>query len=441
MRVCVVGSGGREHALAHVLARTADVVVSPGNPGMAAPIEVSDVPVEEVEADLFVVGPEAPLVAGLADELRDRGKAVLGPGADGALLEGSKVFMKEVLRAAGVPTARYAAFDTMEVDAALSYLETLPGPWVIKTDGLAAGKGVLVARSVEEARDDVKAKLSGAAFGDAGRHVVIEEGLHGEECSLLVLCDGTRAVPLVPAQDFKRIGDGDTGPNTGGMGSYAPMSRVDATEVGHLVDTAVLPLVGELRRRGIEYRGVLYAGLMLTAEGPRVIEYNVRFGDPEAQVVLPLLAADPAELFLRVATGELDPARPPRFHAAAAVCVVLASEGYPEKPRTGETIDGLRPDGQSVADVEGAVVFHAGTGRHKPDEPFYTAGGRVLGVTAVAPTLAEARRRAYAAAEPIEWDGMQMRRDIAEAAAIAAPAPAAPAPAAPSTAGWPGGAR
>ena len=225
MRVCVVGSGGREHALAYVLARTADVVVTPGNPGMAAPITVTDVPVEEVEADLYVVGPEAPLVDGLADRLRSAGKAVMGPGADGALLEGSKAFMKEVLSAAGVPTARFATFDALESAAALRYLETLPGPWVIKTDGLAAGKGVLVARTLDEARADVTAKLSGSSFGDAGRHIVIEEGLAGVECSLLVLCDGTRAIPLVPAQDFKRIGDGDAGPNTGGHGRLRADAR------------------------------------------------------------------------------------------------------------------------------------------------------------------------------------------------------------------------
>ncbi|HEY6428518.1 MAG TPA: phosphoribosylamine--glycine ligase, partial [Acidimicrobiales bacterium] len=285
MRVCVVGSGGREHALAHVLARTADVVVTPGNPGMAAPIEVTDAPVEEVAADLYVIGPEAPLVAGLADRLRSEGRAVMGPGADGALLEGSKAFMKEVLRAAGVPTAGFAAFDSLELDDALAYLETFDGPWVIKTDGLAGGKGVLVARSLDEARDDVRAKLSGTSFGDAGRTVVIEESLAGEECSLLVLCDGTRAVPLIPAQDFKRVGDGDAGPNTGGMGSYAPMPHVGGDVVGMLMADAVLPLVEELQRRGIEYRGVLYAGLMLGGDGVKVIEYNVRFGDPEAQVV------------------------------------------------------------------------------------------------------------------------------------------------------------
>jgi phosphoribosylamine--glycine ligase len=417
VRVCVVGSGGREHALALTLARTADVVVTPGNPGMAPPITVADAPVEDVEADLYVIGPEAPLVAGLADTLRARGKAVFGPGADGALLEGSKAFMKEVLGAAGVPTARFATFDALEDKKALAYLETMPGPWVIKTDGLAAGKGVLVAHTIEDARADVRAKLSGAAFGDAGRHVVIEEGLEGEECSLLVLCDGTRAVPFVPAQDFKRVGDGDSGPNTGGMGAYAPMPHVRAADVGHIMGTAVLPLVEELRRRSIDYRGVLYAGLMLTHDGPKVIEYNVRFGDPEAQVVLPLLASDPAELLLAVARGALDEVSPPAFADAAAVCVVLASAGYPESPRLGDEIEGLRPDGQSVADVAGATVFHAGTGRHSADGPFHTAGGRVLGVTAVAPTLAEARDHAYAAAAPIEWEGMQLRHDIAARAA------------------------
>jgi phosphoribosylamine--glycine ligase len=420
VRVCIVGSGGREHALAHTLARTADVVVTPGNPGMAAPITVAEAPVEDIEADLYVVGPEAPLVAGLADNLRARGKAVVGPGADGALLEGSKAFMKEVLRAAGVPTARFATFDALEASDALAYLETMPGPWVIKTDGLAAGKGVLVAHTIEDARADVTAKLSGAAFGDAGRNVVIEEGLVGEECSLLVLCDGTRAVPLVPAQDFKRIRDGDAGPNTGGMGAYAPMPQVRDADVDRLMDTAVLPLVEELRRRGVDYRGVLYAGLMLTAEGPKVIEYNVRFGDPEAQVVLPLLASDPAALLLAVADGALDEAAPPAFADAAAVCVVLAAPGYPESPRIGDDIEGLTPNGQSVAAVPGTTVFHAGTARHGATGPFHTAGGRVLGVTAVAPTLAEARANAYAAAAPIEWEGMQLRHDIAAQAAASA---------------------
>ncbi len=414
MRVCVVGSGGREHALAHALARTSDVVVTPGNPGMAAPIEVTDEPVEDVEADLYVVGPEAPLVDGLADRLRSRGRHVLGPGADGALLEGSKGFMKEVLDAAGVPTARFRTFDAMQVDDALAYLRTLPGPWVVKTDGLASGKGVLVARTLDEADADLTAKLAGSSFGEAGRNIVIEEGLVGEECSLLVLCDGTRAVPLVPAQDFKRIGDGDTGPNTGGMGSYAPMRGVGPDEVEAIMEVAVRPLVAELRRRGIEYRGVLYAGLMLTGAGPKVIEYNVRFGDPEAQVVLPLLASDPAGLLLAAATGALDEVPSPVFHDAAAVCVVLATPGYPERPRPGDTIAGLSPSGQLAVPAEGVTVFHAGTSR-RGEGPFHTAGGRVLGITAVAPTLAAARVAAYDAAEGIDWDGRQMRHDIAAA--------------------------
>ena len=417
MRVCVVGSGGREHALAHVLARTSEVVVTPGNPGLAPPIQVTSAPVEEIEADLFVIGPEAPLVDGLADRLRARGHAVMGPGADGARLEGSKAFMKEILAAAGVPTARFGTFGVGQADEALAYLRGLPGPWVVKTDGLAAGKGVLVAHTIEEAQADVEAKLSGASFGEAGRRIVIEEGLAGEECSLLVLFDGTAAVPLLPAQDFKRAGDGDQGPNTGGMGAYAPMPHVAAGQVDSIMATAVEPLIAELQRRGIDYRGVLYAGLMLGPDGPKVIEYNVRFGDPEAQVVLPLLSSDAAELFMAVATGTLNRIPSPAFSPGAAVCVVLAAPGYPEHPRTGDIIRGLTSSGQSTDPVDGVTVFHAGTSRPDPAGPFRTAGGRVLGVTALAPTLGAARANAYAALEPIGWDGMLVRGDIAAAAA------------------------
>jgi phosphoribosylamine--glycine ligase len=419
VKVCVVGSGGREHALAHVLSRTAEVVVTPGNPGMAAPITVTAAPPSEIEADLVVIGPEAPLVDGLADRLRAEGRAVMGPGADGALLEGSKAFMKEVLADAGVPTARFAAFEASQGADAVAYLDTLPGPWVIKTDGLAAGKGVLVARTMDEARADVAAKLSGASFGEAGRRIVIEEGLAGEECSLLVLFDGTTAVPLLPAQDFKRIGDGDRGPNTGGMGAYAPMPHISGAQVDDIMAIAVEPLLAALQRRGIDYRGVLYAGLMLGDDGPKVIEYNVRFGDPETQVVLPLLASDVAELFMAVATGTLGRLAAPVFSGDAAVCVVLASPGYPEQPRTGGTIHGLTASGQSTAAIDGATVFHAGTARPEAAGPFTTAGGRVLAVTAVAPTLGAARTNAYAALEPIGWDGMLVRGDIAAAVATA----------------------
>jgi phosphoribosylamine--glycine ligase len=422
VNVCVVGSGGREHALARALARSADVVVTPGNPGMAAEglpgrIEISARPAEEIPADLVVIGPEVPLVDGLADRLRSMGRSVVGPGADGAQLEGSKALMKQLLAEAGVPTASFGVFD--QIEPALRYLRSLPGPpWVVKTDGLAAGKGVLVAGSLSEAEADVVAKLSGEAFGDAGRRVVVEEGLAGPECSLLALCDGRRAVPLSPARDFKRLGTHGTGPNTGGMGSYSPIEDLSPAMVGELMDTAVEPLLAALGHRGIEYRGVLYAGLMLTEAGPKVLEYNVRLGDPETQVVLPRLAGDVAGLLKAVADGALGTADAPCFVDDAAVCVVLAAAGYPGTVRSGDPIGGLGADGQLAVPREGVTVFHAGTAR-AGDGPFVTAGGRVLGVTAVAPTVDAARRRAYEAAEAIHWPGMLMRRDVAEQAAMA----------------------
>lgn len=417
MRVCVVGSGGREHALALALARHAEVVVTPGNPGIGGdpdvPVTSTAAPPADIDADLYVIGPEQPLVDGLADRLRAAGHRVFGPGADGARLEGSKAFMKEVLEAARVPTARHGVFD--DLDDARRFLRSLPGPWVVKTDGLAAGKGVLVARTLEEAEADVAAKFDGA-FGDAGRRVVIEEGLSGPECSLLVLCDGRRAVPLVAAQDAKRVGDGDTGPNTGGMGAYAPVPGL-ADDIGGLMAGTVEPVVAELVRRGIDYRGVLYAGLMLTDEGPKVLEFNVRFGDPETQVVLPLFDGDLAALLGAVAEGDLPACVDGREVAAStgdsAVCVVLASRGYPTAPETGDAISGLDRHGQLAAPIDGVTVLHAGTRRETPDGPFLTAGGRVLAVTAVAADLAEARRRVYEAVSTIEWPGMLYRRDIA----------------------------
>jgi phosphoribosylamine--glycine ligase len=422
--VCVVGSGGREHALAVVLGRTAEVVVTPGNPGMAGrtaeghTITCTATPPEEVAADLFVIGPEVPLVEGMADRLRARGHLVFGPGADGARLEGSKAFMKELLDKAGVPTARWASFD--DLAGATSYLRSLPGPYVIKTDGLAAGKGVLVADSLTEAESDIDAKLSGDAFGAAGRQVVVEEGLNGPECSLLVLCDGERLVPLAPAQDSKRLGDLDRGPNTGGMGAYSPVPSVDGPMVGHLVDEAVAPLVAALRARGIDYRGVLYAGLMLTPAGPKVLEFNVRFGDPETQVVLARLDGDLTGLLAAAAAGRMTTV--PRFTGDAAVCVVMASEGYPESPRTGDAIVGL----DAASCLPGVTVHHAGTAPAPPspgaaDGTVVTAGGRVLGVTALGDTLAEARSRAYRGVSAISWPGAHARSDIARAAIGKAP--------------------
>jgi phosphoribosylamine--glycine ligase len=417
-----VGSGGREHALAAALARTADVVVTPGNPGITgrsaeghAITSVANPP-EEIEADLFVIGPEAPLVDGLADRLRAQGRLVFGPGADGARLEGSKAFMKELLAEAGVPTARFGVFT--EVGPAVAFLRSLEGPWVVKTDGLAAGKGVLVTGSLAEAEADVAAKLSGDAFGAAGRRVVVEEGLVGPECSLLVLCDGERLAPLAPAQDFKRRDDGDRGPNTGGMGAYSPVPSVDDDLVASLVDESVAPLVVALRARGIDYRGVLYAGIMLTPSGPKVLEFNVRFGDPETQVVLPRFDGDLAALLAETAAGAL--ATTPHFVPDAAVCVVMASEGYPEAPRTGDRISGLG----AASAVPGVTVFHAGTAIDAAGD-LVTSGGRVLGVTGLGGTLGEARSRAYAGVAAIDWPGAQRRSDIA-LGALAGPAPPAP---------------
>jgi len=428
LRVLVVGSGGREHALAHVLAGSAavdGVICAPGNPGMATvgdcvPVAAADPEAvaglaEKVSADLVVVGPEVPLVAGVVDAVEARGRLAFGPRAAAARLEGSKAWMKNVLEIAGVPTARYGAFTAGGQEAALRFLDTLSDVFVVKTDGLAAGKGVVVTTDRAEAGEAVRAYLSGEAFGAAGRTVVIEEGLSGPELSLLVLCDGERAVPLAPAQDFKRIGEGDTGPNTGGMGAYSPVPAVGPEVIEEVMARAVAPTLEVLGRLGAPYRGVLYAGLMLTPDGPKILEYNVRFGDPECQVVVPRLASDLAAHLAEAAAGRLE--TPLRWRDEAAVTVVLASEGYPAAPRTGDVITGLA----AAAAVPGVTVFHAGTAPSigdpggRPGE-VRTAGGRVLNVTALGATLAEARSRAYEAAGKISWPGVQYRRDIAAAA-------------------------
>ena len=403
MRVCVVGSGGREHALAHVLGHHHDVVVAPGNPGIPGSVDMSP---SEIDADLFVIGPEAPLVDGLADRLRAAGQLVFGPGADGARLEGSKAWMKEVLVEAGVSTAAHGTFS--DEAAALAFLDTMDGLFVVKTDGLAAGKGVVVTTDRAEAVDAVRSYLSGDAFGDAGRTLVIEEGLTGPELSVLAICDGHDAVALAPAQDFKRLGDGDAGPNTGGMGAYSPVPLATSATVNDLMDTAVRPTLAALRARGIDYRGVLYCGLMYTPTGPRVLEYNVRFGDPETQVVLPRLTSDLGVLLAAAATGDLaGRADQPTFDDGAAVTVVCASENYPTAPRTGDPIQGLA----DASAIDGVSVFAAGVGDR--DGCLVTTGGRVLTVTGQGPTVSEARRRAYEAVSVISWPGMQYRTDIA----------------------------
>lgn len=404
MKVCVVGSGGREHALAYVLGRSSEVIVTPGNAGI--PGSVSEPP-EEIDADLFVIGPEAPLVEGLADRLRGAGHLVFGPGADGARLEGSKAWMKDLLVEAGVPTARHAAFT--EVDPAHHFLATMEPPYVVKTDGLAAGKGVVVTDSEAQARHTVEDYLSGAAFGDAGRTLVIEEGLTGPELSVLAVCDGTRAVLLPPAQDYKRVGEGDSGPNTGGMGAYSPVAFAGPEVLEAVMGDFVEPTLAALRRRGIDYRGVLYAGLMATPDGLRLLEYNVRFGDPECQVVITRLESDLASLLAEAAAGRL--VTDPVVSREPVVTVVCASAGYPTEPRTGDVISGLEEAGA----MRGVKVFCAGVKRDETGS-LVTGGGRVLNVTARGSSIAEARRRAYEAVDVIEWKGKYVRRDIAASA-------------------------
>nr|WP_287379998.1 phosphoribosylamine--glycine ligase [Candidatus Microthrix sp.] len=410
MRVCVVGSGGREAALADVLGRDAtEVLVSPGNPLIEGSV---DIPPEDLDADLFVIGPEAPLVDGLADRLRAEGQLVFGPGVDGAQLEGSKAYMKGLLAEAGVPTARYGTFT--EAAPARAFLDTMAPPFVIKTDGLAAGKGVLVTDDLAEARNTVDDYLSGRAFGDAGQTLVIEEGLVGPEVSVFAVCDGRRGVLLSPAQDFKRIGDGDTGPNTGGMGAfspYLPEGDLAAGELERIVaDDFIAPTLAALRGRGIDFRGVLYAGLMLTSDGPKLLEYNVRFGDPETQVVLPRMTSSLVELLAQAAAGSIE--AQPTFSDEAMVNVVCASEGYPASPRTGDRIDGLA----AARALPGVNVYGAGVASDD-DGALITSGGRVLSVCGRGVDVVEARERAYAGVAELRWRGMTVRTDIASTAA------------------------
>jgi len=411
-RCVIVGSGAREHALAYVLAKSVEVVVTPGNDGIAAHgLTCVPTPATELDADLFVIGPEVPLVDGLADHLRSQGKSVVGPNFAGAQLEGSKAYMKEFLTASGIPTAAYGVFG--DSASAEQFVAGLQPPYVIKTDGLAAGKGVLVTDELEEALSDIAEKLSGASFGVAGKTVVIEEALLGEECSLHVLFDGSDVVALVPAQDFKRVGDGDAGPNTGGMGAYAPMTTMTDAQIGEIMRNIIAPTVRELTARGIDFRGVLYAGVMLTAAGAKLLEYNVRFGDPETEVLAPLYGEGLYDLLLRTAEGRLaGVSATPR---GAAVTVVLASAGYPQDPRTGDVIEGLGPDGQLATSNDDVIVFHAGT-RRDAGGRFLTNGGRVLAVTGLGDDLVQARERAYRGAGLITFRGSVRRSDIALAA-------------------------
>jgi phosphoribosylamine---glycine ligase len=415
-RVLVVGSGGREHALARALARSPqapEVIATPGSPGLARDgVEGLGVSVGDLNGivaaarsrgvGLVVVGPEAPLVGGLVDMLGEAGIRAFGPSAAAARIEGSKAYAKELMRDVGIPTASYMVFRSPE--QALEQLPCASYPAVLKADVLAAGKGVIIADGEAEARAAVEVFFGERRFGHTT--VVLEEFLEGEELSLFALCDGVRAIPMTPAQDYKRIFDGDEGPNTGGMGSYSPVPGIDEATVQEIAATVHQPIVEELRHRGTPFHGVLYAGLMMTASGPKVLEFNARFGDPETQAILPRLRSDVLDLLDRSA-------RPAGLEGTAiewstdwAVTVVLASRGYPESSSSGDVISGL-----DAAAAAGAEVTHAGTAIE--DGEVVTAGGRVLNVTALGSSPAEARERAYGAARKIEFEGMQMRTDIA----------------------------
>ncbi|MEV6174828.1 phosphoribosylamine--glycine ligase [Streptomyces sp. NPDC051954] len=410
MKVLVIGNGAREHALCRSLSLDPDVTAlhcAPGNAGIAEVAELHQVDAldgtavsalaTELGADLVVVGPEAPLVAGVADAVREAGIPVFGPSKEAAQLEGSKAFAKEVMAGAGVPTARsYVCTTPAEVDEALDAFGT---PYVVKDDGLAAGKGVVVTGDIEAA----------AAHANACERVVIEEYLDGPEVSLFAITDGTTVLPLQPAQDFKRALDGDEGPNTGGMGAYSPLPWADPKLVEEVMETVLQPTVDEMRRRGTPFSGLLYAGLAITGRGVRVIEFNARFGDPETQVVLARLKTPLAGVLLAAANGTLEDLPPLRWSDDAAVTVVIASHNYPATPRTGDPITGLAD--VAAQDAPHAYVLHAGTKR--AGDAIVSAGGRVLSVTATGEDLTEARDRAYEAVSRIHLDGSQHRTDIA----------------------------
>ena len=421
MRVLVVGAGGREHALAWRLARDPGVqklFVAPGNAGIAREAECVRVApddaagmlafVERERIDLTVVGPEGPLVAGLADRLAERGHPVFGPSSGAARLEGSKAWAKDLCERYGIPAAGGLSAGSMS--EALGALDAFGPPYVVKADGLAAGKGVVITEERDEAVRALERALVEEEFGDAGSTVLVEEHLTGREVSAFALADGRTALPLAFAQDFKRVGDDDAGPNTGGMGAYSPVPFVDDATAERIRTDVVEPTIRAMADEGVPYRGVLYAGMMLTDAGPRVLEFNCRFGDPETQALMPRLASEPAGLFLACARGEL-PSRRVDLRPGACVTVVLASGGYPGVYETGFEIEGL----EAAERVGGATVFHSGTAERRGR--VVTAGGRVLSVSATGSSIAEARDRAYDASGRVSFEGMRHRADIAALAA------------------------
>ena len=418
MRILVVGGGGREHALCWAISASplcTKLFCAPGNAGIAEVAECVDVAAEDVpgqlalarreKIDFVVVGPEVPLSMGLADRLAEAGIKVFGPSQKAAQLESSKGFTKDLCKRHGIPTGAYERFT--DADKAVAYIEAQGAPIVVKADGLAAGKGVVVAETVEQATAAARDMLSGNRFGEAGASVVIEEFLVGEEASFFALCDGEDVLPLVGAQDHKRVFDGDKGPNTGGMGAYSPAPVFDAAMQRRTLDEIILPTVRGMAAAGMPFRGVLYAGLMITAQGPKIFEYNCRFGDPETQVLMMRLKSDLLPALIACADGGLKHLDL-RWSSDTALTVVMAARGYPDTYKKGSEIRGLEAAGK----VEGVQVFHAGT-KPGPNGAVLANGGRVLNVTAMAPTVEQARERAYRAVDLIDWPDGFCRRDIA----------------------------
>ncbi|MDA0996906.1 MAG: phosphoribosylamine--glycine ligase [Proteobacteria bacterium] len=417
MKVLLVGSGGREHSLAWAVSRSkrlTKLYCAPGNAGIATLAECLDIDALDISGlceaitrlgiDFVIVGPEAPLVAGLADRVSDMGIPVFGPSAAAAALEGSKGFMKDILAKYGIPTAEYQRFD--EPDAAKEYIRAKNKPLVVKADGLAAGKGVILSHSVTEAYAAVDQIMVEEAFGGAGAEIVIEEFLEGEEASFFALCDGTRAIPLAGAQDHKQVHDGDHGPNTGGMGAYSPASVLDPAMTERVMREIITPTVEAMAKEGRPYTGVLFAGLMIGQAGPKVIEFNCRFGDPECQPIMMRLKSDALEMLLAAAKGELDRIKL-EWDPRPALCVVMAANGYPGHYMKETVIEGV----EAADKLDGVQVFHAGTARNDAGQLIAT-GGRVLGVTAIQPTVGDAQKLAYRAVDLIRWPEGFCRRDI-----------------------------